>query len=187
MKTLLLTLLCIAPLAVLAQTKTYDVAISYGGYTTPVFKQSQFKGYFSADFDYHLTNRWTISSGFMKGEFGYYDDIPLKLANGTYSDKPNSTGFDLHGYAMAKYSLVATPRFTLQAGAGVGFFTGRLAYIYEGNNYEASFANIEFPISLEGYYLISGKIGLGLKAGCFAQPDFPIRGLHFGPQIRIRL
>ncbi|GAB4032838.1 hypothetical protein [Spirosoma gilvum] len=192
MKTLLFTLLCIAPVSVIAQQKAYDIAFSYGGYNSPILYHNQFydtrniKAYFSADFDYHLTNRWTISSGFMSGKFGYYDGFSVKLANGTYTDKPNSKGFDLHGYAMAKYAVVAKPRLSLQMGVGVGFYSQRLEYPYEGNTYEAAYAaDFEVPISIEGYYFLSGKIGLGLKAGCFVQPE--IRGVHIGPQIRLRL
>lgn len=192
MKTLLLNLLCVVSMSAMAQKKTYDIAVSYGGYNSPILYQNQFydmkniKHYFSADFDYHLTNRWTISSGFMSGKFGYYDSFPVKLANGTYTDEPNSRGFDLHGYAMAKYAVVAKPRFSLQVGLGVGFYSQRLEYPYEGHTYEAAYAaDFEVPINIEGYYLVSGRVGFGLKAGCFAQPE--IRGIHIGPQIRLRL
>lgn len=192
MKILLLTLFCVVSVSVMAQNKTYDIALSYGAYNSPSLYQNQFydsrntKHYFSANFDYHLTNRWTISSGFMSGKFSYYDGFPVKLANGTSTDEPNSRGFDLYGYALAKYAVVAKPRFSLQVGVGVGFHSQRLEYAYEGYTYEAAYAaDFEVPISIEGYYLVSGKIGFGLKAGCFAQPD--IRGVHIGPQIRLRL
>lgn len=194
MKIRMLLLFCLVPLLTMAQEKTYDIAVSYGAYASPILYHSQLrypgqvKNYFSADFDYHLTKRWTISSGVMSGTFGYYDSFPVKLANGTYSDsdEPNSQGFDFHGYAMAKYALVATPRFNLQLATGIGFYTQRLEYPYEGNTYEASYAaDFEVPISVEGFYMVAGRVGFGLKAGCFIQPE--VRGIHIGPQLRIRL
>jgi len=197
MKLSLLACLCLVPLMSLAQEKTYDVAVSYGAYTSPSFKQHKAREYFAADFDYHLAGRWTISSGFMTGRFDYFDDIrsndPMSLFNP--QDGTNARGYQLYGYGMAKYSLIRTGGFTLQAGAGIGFFNQRLEYPYRVNNStggatyyaQSSFTDLALPVSLEAYCIISQRVGIGLKTGGYIEPDFPVVGLHIGPQLRIRL
>ncbi|MFD2937381.1 hypothetical protein [Spirosoma flavum] len=185
MKTRYLILLSLLSFSLQAQQKSYDIAISYGRYVTPILYQSQVKTYLSADFEYHLTNRWSISSGLMKGTFGYYDGFPTKRSNGTYMEVPNSEGADYQGYVLAKYALVANPRFRLQLGAGVGYYVQHLSFACESNLYESTNADVSLPISIEGYYFVIRGVGLGIKAGCYVQPA--IWGIHIGPQIRIRL
>jgi len=190
MRLSLLMLLCLGPLAVLAQEKAYDIALSYGAYTSPSFKQNTARNYFSADFDYHLSKRWTVSSGFMTGQFNYYDANHANTPIGS-STVTNARGFQLHGYAMAKYSLISTNRFAFQVGVGAGFFNQRLEYPYQDaqSSYitQSSFTDLAFPVSVEAYYLVNRKVGIGIKAGGYIEPDFPIVGAHIGPQIRVRL
>ncbi|MVM38996.1 hypothetical protein GO730_18005 [Spirosoma sp. HMF3257] len=191
MKALLLTLLWVTPLSVLAQKKTYELTFSYGGYSSPSFKKNQLRDYVSADMGYRLTNRLTVTAGFMAGKFDYYDDIPTIPTGLIYAqfiyilDNPNARGTERHGYAMAKYALIATNKFNLQLGAGAGILNQRLDYSYRNEWYQASFTQLEFPISLEGYYLLANRIGFGVKAGGFVQPAFPLLGVHIGPQIRV--
>ncbi|WP_460914695.1 hypothetical protein [Spirosoma areae] len=46
MKTLLSILLCIGSWSAFAQQKTYDIALSYGAYTSPGFEQNHSRDYF---------------------------------------------------------------------------------------------------------------------------------------------
>ena len=198
MKIFLSALLCCSTLAVSAQQKSFDVAVSYGAYNSPSFNQTRAKEYFAADFDYHASKRWTISSGFVTGHFNYYDDTRSNAPTAILytNDNTNARGYELHGYGMIKYAIISTDRFTLQAGLGVGFLNQRVEYPYRessatgtGSIYmnQNSFTALEFPVSAEAYYLFGNRFGIGLKAGGFVEPDFPLVGLHVGPQIRIRL
>jgi hypothetical protein len=196
MKAFFSTLLCITSLSVFAQQKTYDVAISYGAYNSPSFDQNRTKDYFAADFDYHLSKRWTVSSGFMTGRFNYYDNTRSNAPTAILytNDNTNARGYELHGYAMAKYSVVNTSQFTLQIGIGAGFFNQRLQYPFRDDSgagaiylTNSSFTDLEFPVSLEAYYLLGSRVGIGVRAGGYIEPDFPIVGTHVGPQIRVRL
>ena len=197
MKTILFTILCISPLVGLPQVKTYEAALSYGAFTSPSFKHQKAQNYFSADFDYHLSGRWTVSSGFMTGQFSYFDDIRSNDPIGIVypQDGTNARGYQLYGYGMAKYSIVKTEAFVLQVGAGIGFFNQRLEYPYRetystGSSIyfaQSSFTDLALPISLEAYYLFNKRIGVGLKVGGYIEPDFPLVGAHIGPQVRVRL
>ncbi|CCH01101.1 hypothetical protein FAES_3092 [Fibrella aestuarina BUZ 2] len=197
MKTILFACLLLAPLSALAQEQAYEVAVSYGAFTSPSFNQQKARDYFSADFDYHLSRRWTIASGFMTGRFNYFDNTRSNDPTGILygPDGTNARGYELYGYGMAKYALVKTSGFTLQLGAGIGFFNQRLTYPYRATyatgsslyTEESSFTDLALPVTLEAYYVFNQRIGLGLKAGGYIEPDFPVVGAHIGPQLRVRL
>ena len=109
------------------------------------------------------------------------------------ADNTNALGEELHAYAMAKYRFIEWKGFSVQAGAGIGLLNQQLDYPYSHNpgisntTEKASFTDIEFPVSLEAYYLFRKRFGIGFKAGGFIEPDFPIVGIYIGPQLRIRL
>ncbi|GAB2600119.1 hypothetical protein [Spirosoma areae] len=132
----------------------------------------------------------------MTGRFNYFDNTRSNAPTAILytNDKTNAPGYELHGYAMAKYSVVNANRFSLQIGAGAGFFNQRLQYPFRddsgaGSIYltDSSFTDLAFPVSVEFYYLLRNWVSIGVKAGGFIEPDFPIVGAHVGPQLRLRL
>jgi hypothetical protein len=194
MKTIIIFTLLIFPVLCNGQQSSYDIAVSLGAYNSPSFKQADGKKYFSADFDYHLPRRFTISSGFKIGRFAYYDDVRSNDPTSVWgANNTNAQGEELHAYAMVKYMLVNLNGFTLQAGTGIGLLNQKLEYPFTNTpgigsfTEQASFTDLEFPVSLEGYYLFRNRFGVGFKAGGFVEPDFPIVGIYIGPQLRIRL
>lgn len=76
MNRLVLFLLCfgLATKTLLAQQGRYDIAVSYGFYQAPNYEHAVNKPFLAADFDYHIVKRWTISTGFLSGQFLYFED-----------------------------------------------------------------------------------------------------------------
>lgn len=181
-----------------AQQKQYTIALSYGFYAAPDVDQGQSKNYLSASFDYQLSPRWTIGSGFTAGQFNYYedalsntDDLSTKYATAT----TNARAFDSRAYALVKYSIIKTSRFHLQAGTGIGVLTQRLKYPYREPCSsgcavfiaEQSSTTLELPITVEAFYFVTDRISLGLTTGAFINPTVSNPGFHAGPQFRISL
>lgn len=197
---ILVTLLIVSSRYVSAQQYRYDVALSAGFYQAPDYKRAQSKQFLAADFDYHLSERWTISSGFMSGQFAYYEDYRNNI---TWYGDPyrNADGYESHTYLTAGYSLIHNRKFYIQLGTGVGLFTQRLKYPYQepssggsprgygGNIFtaEESFTIVELPLKVEGFYMLGTRVGLGVRAGTFVQIGRPLAGTYIGPQVRIRL
>ncbi|QMW05446.1 hypothetical protein [Spirosoma foliorum] len=191
--------LCIGTKTLFAQQGKYDIAVSYGFYQAPMYKQAVNKNFFAADFDYYIAKRWAISSGFLSGQFAYYEDY----RSNAYSndDYTNAKGYESHAYLTASYSVIHGKRFSVQIGAGIGLFTQRLKFPYRaaGANLEAShygeqiftgeesFSIVEIPLKLEAYYRLGTRFGLGIKAGTFLQLGRPLAASYFGPQLRVRL
>lgn len=151
----------------------------------------------AADFDYHIVKRWTISTGFLSGQFLYFEDWRSNAFD--YNDYTNAEGYESHAYLTGSYSLVHNQKFSLQAGTGVGLYTQRLKYTYAAPSSwsgprdlpyftaEESFSIVEVPVKIEAYYMVASRVGLGLRAGTFLQPNRPLSGSYVGPQVRVRL
>ena len=201
MKRLLLVSLCmsLATKTLLAQQGSYDIGLSYGFYKAPNYKQAVNKTFMAADFDYHLLKRWTISTGFLAGQFAYFED--WRNNSFDYNEYTNAKGYESHAYLTASYSLIHKRRIKLQAGTGVGLFTQRLKYPFQApSSYggpsmpggtiftaETSFSIAEIPLKIECFYMLNAWVGAGLRTGTYIQFTRPLSGSYIGPQIRVRL
>ncbi|MBC3795333.1 hypothetical protein [Spirosoma utsteinense] len=201
MKRLLLIWVCIGLGAktLFAQESKYDVALSTGFYSAPNYTHITGKQFLSADFDYHLQNRWTISTGLLSGQFAYFEDWRSNAFS--YDDYTNAKGYESHFSLTAAYSVIKTDKFRVQVGSGIGLFTQRLKYPYRAasgnlapNQYgeqifttEESFSLVEIPIKVEAYYLLGRRVGVGARAGTFLQANRSLSIFYFGPQLRVRL
>lgn len=189
----------------LAQDRKYDVALSAGFYQSPRYTHAVAKPFLAADFDYHLGKRWIISTGFLSGQFAYFEDWRSNMFS--YDEYTNAKGYDAHIRFTASYSILRTNRFSVQVGSGLGLFTQRLKYAYRepasggsprGNETptnngiksftaEESFSISELPIKVEGFYWLGARIGLGLSAGTYLHFGRSLTGTYVGPQLRVRL
>lgn len=181
----------------LAQENRYDVALSTGFYSAPNYVHATGKSFLAADFDYHLQKRWTISTGFLSGQFIYFDDWRSNTAS--YDDYTNAKGYEAHFYFTAAYSVIRTSKFSIQIGSGIGLFTQRLKYPYAApSSYygprnlpfftaEESFSVVEIPFKLEAFYMLGRRVGLGIRVGTFLQLSRPLSDTYLGPQLRVRI
>lgn len=181
--------------------RRFDIAVTYGVFSTPNFKDALGGRNGAADFDYYVPNsRFVLSAGLLTGSFAYFEDRrsndPFAITiirnsivtnNGSLTNAENS---QLHAGFQVKYRIVQTKHFVWQAGAGIGLFNQKLQYPMRdsrGTYYaESSFTDVTFPVSTEVYYRFSPRIALGIKAGAYIEPDFPIVGTNVGPQFRVR-
>lgn len=201
MNRLLLFLLCfslgIKPL--FAQKGNYDIAVSYGFYKAPTYTQAVNKSFLAADFDYKLLKQWTISTGFLNGQFAYFEDWRSNAY--TYESSTNAKGYDSHIYLTLLYSIIQTNKISIKVGSGIGLFTQRLKYPYSAPSSggapsqsggeiftaEESFSLFELPIIFDGSFMLNRHIEVGLKAGTFLQFNRPLSGTYLGPQLKVRL
>ena len=182
-----------------AQQPKYEVGLSYGFYKAPDYKQAVNKPYLGADFDYAISDRWTVSSGFMSGKFAYFEDW---LSNAyRYDSYTNADGYESHATFSVLYSVIRSNKFLLKVGSGIGLFTQRLKYPYASPSSggapsqvggdvfisEESKSYVELPVKVVGYYQVIPRIGVGFKAGLYVLSTGNTAGLHVGPQIRIGL
>ena len=193
----ILLLLGLLPLSgvMLAQEKRFDIALNLGVYSTPKFDKAQIGRNYSADFDYHFKNGWIISSGFNFGHFRYFESSLSNEPNSNlYQDGTNAKVTDQQVSVKLKKDLFRGGDFSLLVGAGLSILTETKTYPFANKygqgslSYEQStFTDLAFPISVEPHYRISSWMLLGLKAEMYIEPDFPVMGFNFGPQLRVKL
>ena len=101
--------------------RRFDLAATYGFFSTPEFRNATGGEQFGADFDYHLPNsRLTLSAGFLTGTFDYFEDQRSNAPNAitiTRNGKlTNGENNQLHTGFQVKYRIVQTDHFVWQAG-----------------------------------------------------------------------
>ena len=86
--------------------------------------------------------------------------------------------------SKTKYLLINKKHFEFKVGTGMGLFTQRLKFPYEEASSstsnalitgEKSSTSIEFPIVIEPSFSISKRIGIGIRSGIFATPQYLIQ------------
>ena len=199
MKGILLVGLYLISITLFAQTERYDIALSGGIYQAPAYQHTTNKLFLSADFNYHAWNRWTISAGFLNGQYAYFDDYRSNAFS--YDDYTNAKGYESHIYVTASYSILHTSRFSIQVGSGFGQFTQRLKFpFYAPSSYgspgipagtlflaEVSSTAFEIPLKVEVSYQANNWMSVGLKAGAFLPIKRSLLGAYVGPQVHIYL
>lgn len=181
----------------LCQERSFDVAVSAGFYSTPGFDKAQTGRNYSAEFDYHLKKGWIISSAFNFGKFRYFESGLSNAPDATvYQDGTNAEVSDRQVSVKVKKDLFRGGDFNVRVGTGLAILTETKTYPYRflnsgagyGYGYiQSTFSDLAFPVSVEPYYRVYSRFYLGLKAEMYIEPDFPLMGFSFGPQIRVRL
>jgi hypothetical protein len=190
MKTPFLVLLFLLSLStVFAQNKYFDIVVGGGYYATPSRVPVTGGGFFNGEFEYHHNRRWAFSAGLLTTQYSYRLE---GSRSSTLSGIPVNRGGELQTNFMAKYKVVNQKALTVQLGLGAGLVTmgeevridygnGSSSYLYTANT------DLGFPLSVEAFTPLIRNVFLGVKAGTFVFPDYPIVGNNLSLQIRYRL
>jgi hypothetical protein len=173
----------------IAQQKSFDIILGTGAYFTPINAPVVRSSFFTGEFEYRHSRRWSFASGLITSQYFFKDSDGYLIIQNT----PVSRGTELQSNFLVKYTLTQYKKLTLQIGLGAGLVTyGREIRIYTQNGLgyyyvHQSNTDLGFPISAELYRKITKRIFIGAKYGTFIFPDYPIIGNNIGIQTRIRI
>ncbi|MFA9390035.1 MAG: hypothetical protein ACERKD_09525 [Prolixibacteraceae bacterium] len=96
----------------------------------------------------------------------------------------------IHVGLMAGYYTNFSKWFSASAQIGVSTYTqeSRYPYQYEEFSYayaQSSFTDIAFPVKASLGFSAFKDFEIAFVVGCYIEPDYPIVGFHFGPQINL--
>lgn len=189
MKKLNLTLIAaITTIASIAQDKK-DLGISFstGRFTSPYYEKDEAGTYFNLDFDYYLTPRQVLSANFNSGSHDYYEDVLSNTGIPLYENTNAEAEYRTFSI-LYKHKLPIVKGLFAGIGAGAGIMTHIRNYPYTETNFatsyrESSWTDLVFPVRLELGYKLSQHFQVGLMAGFFIHPDYPVLGHHGGPRL----
>jgi hypothetical protein len=170
--------------------KDLKLSLSTGLFNSSYYTNSRPRQFYSFGFDYSITKRHIISVDFISGQHRYYDSIrvttPIPLTTPGYEKHTNSEARTTIFSLLYKYKLLDKRKLSISAGTGFGIITELLTYPVDipngGFTFETSGrkGDLCFPLRLDIDYQILKRFQLGIIAGTYIYPDYPLVGEHLG-------
>jgi len=168
--------------------KDLTISLAGGFLNSPYYEKAHAKGFYSFDFDYHLSKRHLLAVNYFAGKHTYYDDV-LSNDPGMVS-RPDGTNSDAEYRTFSvlyRYKLIDNTVMSLVPAAGLGIMTHTREYPYSEANksYPAisSWTDLVFPVNLDINFKFCKNWQAGLRTGFLIHPDYPILALHAGPKL----
>lgn len=182
------------PVLAMAQEKnSFSIAGSLGRTTTASMNKANDAGYYSLDFDYHISKKHILSMLYFNGSNRYFDNGFLNGGSIRVSDGTNAN-YDYTVFGLLyKYQFFQKKRIRMQAGIGLGVlqdiktreirFTNGIYYTNETSRTD----DHVIPIKLEFDFKVNKKFSLGSTSGFMFHPEKAWLGLHTGVRLSYRL
>jgi hypothetical protein len=172
------------------EKKDLRISVSTGLLNSSYYTNSKPRQFYNFSFDYSITKRHIISADFISGQHRYYDSIrvttPIPLNTPGYENHTNAEARTMAFSALYKYKVLDKKRFSIHAGTGLGIITELLTYPVDTPNGGFTFettggkGDLCFPLRVDVDYHIFKNIQLGIIAGTYIYPDYPLVGQHLG-------
>ena len=178
------------PVGADAQRKSLDVGLEAGPYFTAVNNSIFESGYAGGEFDYHVTDRFSVASNLILAKYSFQK---YELDFFSQTEVPfERQASQLQSSFSAKYRVFQFKGVQFQAGAGVGVIVSgeqEKVDIGQGGYYISFVSNTDwgFPLTAEAFVPLSRKFFAGVKYGVFIQPDYPIMARSLGLKLRYRI
>lgn len=144
---------------------------------------------------YHFSKKHALSADFLVGKHRYYDSIrsnvAIPLTTPGYANHTNSEAWYSVTALLYQFTPIETKRFRTSAATGFGLIIDRLTYPYgtatsQSMRVSAS-EDLCFPIRLSADYKLSNTVAMGLIAGLYIHPDYPVLAQHAGLRMSVSL
>lgn len=176
------------------EQKDLRLSIATGFLTTGHYVNVKPRQFYNFSFDYSVRKRHILSADFLSGRFRYYDSIrvssPIPLSTPGYEHHANADARYTIFSVLYKYRLLDRKKIFVNIGSGLGLISETFIYPVDLANGGFTFetatggtADLCFPVRLDAGYQLSGKLQIGVMAGTYVYPDYPLVGQHLGIQL----
>ena len=170
--------------------KDLKLSISTGLFNNSYYANSKPRQFYNFGFDYSVKKRHIISADFTSGQYRYYDSIrvttPIPLTTPGYEKHTNAEARCYIFSVLYKYKLLDKSKLSINVGTGLGIIIEASTYPVDipngGFTFETSGGkgDLCFPLRLDVDYQILKNFQLGIIAGTYIYPDYPLVGEHLG-------
>jgi hypothetical protein len=188
-KKVCLFLLLLLPIVSFSQNNKFKFGVQSGFYKGTNYDSIQSGNNIAIEFSGKLSKRFSLTTHVNYGWNRYFESERSNHPEAfLYSDGTNADLFNIHVGIIAGYTINLTENMHITGYSGLSTYTERLTYWWDFGEMiighrEYSFTTIAFPVKISIGYLLSKNIELGIAAGFYLEPAYPIVGLHAGPKI----
>jgi hypothetical protein len=170
--------------------KDLRISLSTGLFNSYHYINAKPRQFYNFGFGCALTNRHIISTEFISGQHLYYDTIyvttPIPLSTPGYENHTNTQARTTVFSVLYKFRFLDKRKLSINVGTGLGIKSE--IYTYPVNTPNGGFTfetsggkgDLCFPVRLDLDYQILNNFQLGIVAGTYIYPDYPLIGEHLG-------
>jgi len=175
-----------------AQEHKVQIGMQLGNYySDPNETNLSFGHNLAFNIDYFLSNRFILTTHINYGKSRYYDESYTNVPEwNVQKDNTNSELFDINACLMFGYKYPITQWMSISGSVGVGSFTHKRTYYWDYNqpqwdpfDRELSITDLAFPVKISLGVIPTKHLEIAFVSGFYYEPDYPIVGLYYGPQI----
>lgn len=139
--------------------------------------------------NYFLSKRFILSTYANYGKSRYYDEINSNTPDwNLQKDSTNADLYDINVGLLIGYKLPLTNWMNISGYIGIGSFTHRREYWWDTGQSnpgikERTLTDIAFPVRVCLGFIPYKHLELAFIGGFYFEPDFPVVGLYYGPQV----
>lgn len=173
--------------------KDLKLSLSTGFFNSSYYTNAKSRQFYNLGFDYSVAKRHIIAADFISGQHRYYESsrvtTPIPLSTPGYEKHTNAEARTSVFSIMYKYKLYDKSKFSVGAGTGLGILLESATYPVDIPNGGFTFqtsggkGDLCFPLRLDVNYQVSKNFQLGVIAGTYIYPDYPLVGEHLGLSI----
>ncbi len=175
-----------------AQERSISLGLHTGYYRANDYDKIQPGQDFSTELKFFINERLYISANALYAISRYYESDKSNYPD--FSVDENGTNADLstiHVGLQIGYRVQFLDIFYVAGQTGISSYTesARFPWQYDESTYayaNSAFTDLAFPMQFSLGALLTDHFELALIGGFYIEPDYPIVGLHIGPQLNIK-
>lgn len=187
-KNSIIIILIILPFINQAQIR---LGVQTGRYiTAPEFQNIKTGNNICFELSQILHNNLIVTSHVNYGKNRYYKSDNIDGDEQVESDLTNANLETIHVGLMAGYFHSFSKWFNASVQIGVSTYTQINEYPFQFNDYSSSYTNsvftdLAFPVKASIAFQPFNDVEIAFIGGFYIEPDYPLVGLHFGPQLNL--
>jgi hypothetical protein len=172
------------------EKKDLKISLATGLFNSKYYTNAKSRQFYNFSFEYSITNRHSLSSDYLSGQFRYYDSIrvttPIPLSTPGYERHTNAEARSTFFSILYKYKIFDKRKLSVKVGTGITIITETYTFPVDLPNGGFIFqtsggkGDLSFPLRFDFDYNISNHFEAGIIGGTYIYPDYPMVGQHLG-------
>jgi hypothetical protein len=176
--------------AISQNKKDLKISLSTGAFNSKYYTNAKPRQFYNFCLEYAITDRHSLSSDYLSGQFSYYDSIrvtsPIPLSTPGYEKHTNADARGTFFSVLYKYKLLDKKNISAKVGTGLSIIAESYTYPVDKPNGGFTFetsgrkGDLSFPLRFDLDYKLSNRLEVGIVGGTYIYPDYPFVGQHVG-------
>ena len=173
--------------------KDLKISLGTGFFNSTYYTNAKTRPFYNFGLEYQSNSRHSIAADYISGQFWYYDSVRpvpfVSLSTPGYENYNNVVAISTFFSVIYKYKFLERNKLSMKGGTGIGILTQSEAYAIQASTNSQRVVqfggkpDLCFPLRLDLDYQVSKFFQIGIIAGTYVYPDYPLVGEHLGLRV----